>query len=182
MNNIIFFNLYSLAHQSNFLDKIFVFCAEYLPYIAVVLAIFFILYRNGIKINQNNLFKEIRKSFREFIFIFAPAVLGWGIVSFLKDIFAKPRPFIQFHNLVDPLFIHGGMDSFPSGHATFFGVLAVSIFFINKKVGFLFILFALIIGLTRIISGVHFPVDIICGYVLGVIIALIFNYFSKKSK
>jgi len=47
----------------------------------------------------------------------------------------------------------------------------------------LFIFFAIIIGLARIISGIHFPVDILLGYLLGVAIVIIFNFVSnKKSK
>lgn len=182
MNNIIFFNFYSLAHQSNFLDKIFIFCAEYLPYIAVLGIIFFVAYHYIGEFELRNPFGVIKKRFREVYLIFTPAILGWVVASILKDIFASSRPFIQFENLVRPLFLHGGMDSFPSGHATFFGALALSIFFVNKKVGYLFIFFALLIGLARIISGVHFPIDILCGYALGIIIVLIFRYFTKKSK
>jgi len=182
MNNIIFFNFYSLSHQSNFLDKVIVFLAEYLPYIVVLLAFSFIIFRNWEIIKENNLFYVIRKFFKESIFIFAPASLGWVITSLLKDLFENPRPFVEFKDIVTPLFLHGGMDSFPSGHATFFGALALSIFFVNKKVGYIFILFAILIGLTRIISGVHFPVDILCGYILGLTIALIFHYFTKRNR
>ena len=182
MNNTIFFSLYNLAHQSNFLDKIFIFCAEYLPYLAVIFIIIFVAYHYAGEFEWQKPFAVIKKRFREIYLIFAPAILGWIVVEILKDIFASPRPFIKFAESVNPLFVHGGMDSFPSGHATFFGALALSVFFVNKKMGYLFILFALIIGFARIISGIHFPIDILCVYILGIIIVLIFHYFTKKSK
>jgi undecaprenyl-diphosphatase len=61
--------------------------------------------------------------------------------------------------------------SFPSGHATFFMALAVSIFLSHKKAGYLFMFFALLIGIARIIAGVHFPVDILGGFVIGALVA-----------
>lgn len=183
MNNIIFFKLYSLAHTNYFLDKVIVFCADYLPYIVVIIAVFFLLHKSYKFVSEKNLFSIIRNSTRDFVYIFSPAVLGWVIADILKNIFASPRPFIEFENLVRPLFTHGGMDSFPSGHATFYGALALSILFVNKKMGYLFIFFALLIGLARIISGVHFPIDILSGYILGGIIFFIFYYiFIKKFK
>ena len=182
MNNAIFFSLYSLAHQSKLFDNFVFFCAEYLIYIGVILAIFFIIYHNWKFLKEDNIFFIIRKFFKEFIMVFVPACFAWVVTDILKNIFASPRPFIKFADIVTPLFTHGGMDSFPSGHATFFGALALSLFFVNKKVGYLFILFAILIGLARIISGVHFPVDILCGYILGIIIVLIFHYFTKKNK
>jgi undecaprenyl-diphosphatase len=80
-----------------------------------------------------------------------------------------------------PLFLHGGMDSFPSGHAMFFGALAMSLFFVHKRMGYLYFVVALIVGLARIAAGVHFPVDIFVSYILGIIIAYIFKLiFGKK--
>jgi len=183
MNDLIFFKLYKLAHLNYFLDKIVIFCAEYLPYIAILIIIIFLLYKNYKIANEKNFFSKIRNSTKELIYIFLPAISGWVIADIVKNIVKFPRPFIKFIDVVNPLFIHGGMDSFPSGHATFFSALAFSLFFINKKLGYLFVFFAILIGLARIISGVHFPVDIFSGYVLGAIIFFIFNFiFSKKVK
>jgi undecaprenyl-diphosphatase len=86
---------------------------------------------------------------------------------------------------VTPLFIHGGYNSFPSGHATFFASLALAMFFYHKKRGWYFLLSALIIGLARIISGVHYPIDIVAGYIIGVcsayfVIKLFRPWFKRK--
>jgi len=37
----------------------------------------------------------------------------------------------------------------------------------HKKMGYLFIFFALLIGISRIIAGVHYPIDIMAGYGFG---------------
>ena len=87
----------------------------------------------------------------------------------LKHFIHAPRPFVALSN-IHSLFSETGY-AFPSGHATFFGALAVAIFFLDKKVGLRFMTFALLIGLARIIAGVHFPVDILGGFALGALVA-----------
>jgi membrane-associated phospholipid phosphatase len=49
--------------------------------------------------------------------------------------------------------------------------LAVSIFFSHKKMGYVFIALAFVIGFARIAGGVHFPVDILGGFILGALVA-----------
>jgi undecaprenyl-diphosphatase len=60
--------------------------------------------------------------------------------------------------------------------------LAFSIFFLHKKAGYYFMFFALLIGLARIMAGVHFPADILGGFVLGFAISFIFDVFFKNRK
>ena len=50
---------------------------------------------------------------------------------------------------------------------------------INKKVGYFYIMGAILIGLARIASGVHFPIDIIFGYIIGIAVTLIFSLIFK---
>jgi undecaprenyl-diphosphatase len=79
--------------------------------------------------------------------------------------------------------------SFPSSHATnMFGLATLFSFFYPKQVIY-FVTFACLIGFSRIYCGVHYPGDVLGGFVLGFIIAwLIYNvyfyirkhFFSKK--
>ena len=110
----------------------------------------------------------IRK-WKEITLVFFSGVLAWILAYILKIIIYTPRPFEVFSNIV-PLFSESGY-AFPSGHATFFMALAFALFFNHKKAGYVFILFALLIGIARIIAGVHFPVDILGGFILGFFIA-----------
>ena len=181
MNNSIFFGLYNIAHQSSFLDKLIVFCAEYLPYLVIIFIVFYIIYKNSDQLfDWKKPFNEIKLKFNKLVYIFTPVAVGWISVSILKDIFKQPRPFILFADKVQPLFIHGGMDSFPSGHATFFAALALSTYFVNKKLGTICFIVAIIVGVSRIISGVHFPVDILVGYMFGLVVSFIFKSIFKN--
>ena len=180
MNNLIFYKLYSLAHQSYFLDSIIIFCARYLIYIVIIFVFFFIIYKNSDELfDIRKPFNEIRIKFNKLVFVFSSVIVGYIASSILKDTFKHPRPFIVFADKVKPLFLHGGMDSFPSGHATFFGALILSTFYINKKLGIFCLVTGLLVGMARVAVGIHFPVDILAGYILGTLVALTLNYIFK---
>jgi undecaprenyl-diphosphatase len=95
------------------------------------------------------------------------ALLAWIISQMIKSLLPTLRPFEI--NGEPPLTITVPFDSgFPSGHtAASFG-LATSIWLHNKKVGFVFILAAILVGWGRIISNVHYLGDVLAGIVLGV--------------
>ena len=155
MNDSIFFFFYNLAHSSKLFDQIVIFVADIFPYIVVILAFLFLIF--------------YKKNFKETILIFFSSAFAWFLAYVLKFLFHTQRPFDLFPNVVS-LFPETGY-AFPSGHATFFMALAFALFFNHKKVGYAFVLFAFLIGVSRIVAGVHFPVDILGGFVLGFFIA-----------
>jgi len=159
MNNTIFFFFYNLAHHSLFFDALVIFFAVYFPFVVGFLALIFLLFY---------------KKWKGIILVFFSSFLAYFLSVVLKFFFHTIRPYLALPN-VHALFNESGY-AFPSGHASFFMALAVSLFFYNKKVGYIFMLFALLIGLARIIAGVHFPVDILGGFALGTLIA----YFIKN--
>ena len=180
MNNQIFFSLYSFAHQSVTLDWLIVFCANNFGYIMVFLAFVYLVFHTEGVFDYKAPFLQYKNKIKEITFVFTSSIVAYISEFILKHLIPSPRPFIYFEN-VKPLFLHGGMDSFPSGHAMFFGALATSLFFVNKRIGYLYFIVALIVGLARVSAGVHFPIDIFVGYILGIIIAYIFKLvFNKK--
>jgi len=175
MNNEIFYFFYNLAHKSVFFDKLVFFVADIFPYIVIILAFLFLIFHHEVLFSKNP-FKALIQKWKEIFLSFFSGLFAWILAHILKTFFSTTRPFDLFQNVV-PLFTETGF-AFPSGHATFFSALAFSIFFNHKKVGYVFIFFAVLIGLARIIAGVHFPVDILGGFILGFLIAFLF----KKSK
>jgi len=170
MNNSIFYFFYNFAHQSNFQDSLIVFFANYLPYIVIFSSALFVLYHYNVFKSVNSLETLILRC-REVSLIFFTPVIAWITAYILKILIHTSRPFLILSN-VQPLFPETGY-SFPSGHATFFSALAVSIFFRSKKAGYVFIFCALLIGIARIVAGVHFPIDILAGFMLGVAVAFL---------
>ena len=118
-------------------------------------------------------FEELARRAREIISFFISAVFAWFLAQFFKYIIAHPRPYDAFTN-IHPLITETG-SSFPSGHATFFAALATSVYLYHKRAGIVLWICALAIGFARILAGVHFPVDILGGYALGILIAILFH-------
>lgn len=179
MNTSIFLKLYSLAHQSLFSDWLFVFASNWFGYIMVFLAFVYLFFHEEGKFDYRKPFSQLKNKIKNIFLVFFSAVFAWILADILKSNIFAPRPFLYFQN-IKPLFLHGGFDSFPSGHAVFFGALATSLFFVNKRMGIWYIIVALIVGLSRVISGVHFPIDIFWGYIFGFIIAFIFKLLMHK--
>ncbi|MEX2028928.1 MAG: phosphatase PAP2 family protein [Candidatus Paceibacterota bacterium] len=177
MDNQIFFFFYNLAHQSQIFDLMVIFLADIFPYIVVMLAGLFLLFHHEI-IRAENPFQVFLKKKIEILTVFFSIFLAFCISVVLKILFHTERPFNALPE-VSALFFESGY-AFPSGHATFFSALAFSIFFLHKKAGYVFMIFALIIGLARVVTGVHFPIDILGGFALGVLVAYLVAYFAKN--
>ena len=164
MNNAIFYFFYNLAHQSILLDKVIVFFAVYFSYMVVILALgYFFFYR---------------QSWREFFFVFFSVALAGALSKLFKFLIHTPRPIMVLPD-IHTLFLKDSF-AFPSDHAAVFAALGFSIFFLNRRAGYVFIIFALLIGLARIIAGVHFPIDILGGFILGTLTSYFVAYFLKS--
>ncbi|URJ59580.1 phosphatase PAP2 family protein [Paenibacillus polymyxa] len=97
----------------------------------------------------------------------------WVLNTLIKEILQRERPSLQH-------LVEAGGYSFPSGHAMismgFYGMI-FAIWAIERKIRerSLFLpcvlgaLLILLIGLSRIYLGVHFPTDIVGGYIAGII-------------
>lgn len=99
-----------------------------------------------------------------------------GLSEIIKNVVGEPRPFLMG---VSALYHHGNYDAFPSGHTSLFVALAVGIWYRFKTVGIILFISALIIGTARVVVGIHWPLDIIGGIVLGIVGAWLGNYISK---
>jgi len=141
------------------MDQLIIFFAVYFPYIVIAAAGVILLFKY--------------KSWREFFIVFATSGSAWIITHILKNLIQASRPEVQ------ALFEADGY-AFPSGHAAFFFALAISTLFFHKKTGYWFMFFAALISLVRIMAGVHSPVDILGGFVLGALLAYLVKYIYDK--
>jgi undecaprenyl-diphosphatase len=116
-------------------------------------------------------------------------IMGVGILAracaeIIKILVREPRPFVALADRVTPLFqhggIHGGLDSFPSGHATLFFALAVMVYKHDHRWGIVMFVLATLICLARIMAGVHYPLDILAGALLGMLVAGIMVRFDVR--
>ena len=105
-------------------------------------------------------------------------ITSFGLNSFMKHVVARPRPYISgVVSKLDPP-LGGALDeyaSFPSGHTQmttgFFGAVASR----SKRV-LVWVscaLTVLLIALSRLYFGVHYPSDVLMGFLCGALIALL---------
>lgn len=177
MNDQIFFFFYNLAHQSVFFDKLVIFFAVYFIFIVIVSAMLFLVFYHKIFSSENPI-KEFINKWKEFVLLFLSTGIALMGAKILKVLFQTFRPFVIFPQ-VQPLFMESGY-AFPSGHTMLASAIAFAIYFTNKKAGYYFMFFALLIGVSRIVSGVHFPVDILGGFILGAGVSSLVAYFVKN--
>ena len=71
--------------------------------------------------------------------------------------------------------------SFPSGHTLNGITAAVTLMFIDKRMGIPAIVLAVLIAFSRMYNFMHFPTDILAGAVLGVVSAVFVNFLFKRA-
>lgn len=98
--------------------------------------------------------------------------------SYLKPLVARLRP---CHALSDVrLLVNcGGKYAFPSSHATNIAGFATLFTLIYRKYWYWFWSIALLIGFSRIYVGVHYPGDVLGGFLIGATLALIVYYLYR---
>lgn len=107
------------------------------------------------------------------------ALIAWGFSQMIKSLFPTERPFEIYETI--PMTMTVPFDgAFPSGHTASTFAMAFSIWLHDKKVGFIFIFLAVLVGYARIASRVHFPGDVIGGAAVGVLTAYLFDKVHLK--
>ncbi len=92
-------------------------------------------------------------------------ILASAVLKGLNLLFFRLRPFTAHE--VNLLFYHPSDSSLPSNAATVSFVFAVGVLQRSRTLGLVGIALGLILGLSRVIGGVHYPLDIVAGAVLG---------------
>ncbi|AEV28972.1 membrane-associated phospholipid phosphatase [Sphaerochaeta pleomorpha str. Grapes] len=107
------------------------------------------------------------------------SVTSMGI---LKAIVRAPRPFTVLPSIAGKRLATATGYSFPSGHTTtaasFYSALAVA--YKKRTLSIISAIMIILVGTSRLYLGVHWPIDVFGGLVLGVSISLLAS--SKLSK
>lgn len=150
----IFFLFYNYTFSSGFLSKSAVF-------ITIYSSKFFslIYFAAGAWLIYNG-DSEIRG------FIFMPALV-YLQAKVIPHFYNRRRPFAEFgcRNLIKQRRDH----SFPSTHTASSLIISLAMFNLNSQLGVLMIITAILTALSRIMTGVHYPSDIIGGWLLALI-------------
>lgn len=116
-----------------------------------------------------------RRSPRPFVLVLLADAAAEGVANALKAIVGSQRP----HGY-DPLVPVPHSPSFPSGHATVSFACATVLSALAPRAAPLFVVLAAAIAYSRLYVGVHWPLDVVAGAVLGVAIALLLLSATRR--
>ena len=113
--------------------------------------------------------------------------LGAIVVNlWLKVVIARPRPYADVNGYYYPLWLMLGSHmesdfSFPSGHTNAAFAAMVPVFALGRKSwSWLALLFAVLMGISRIYLVVHYPSDVLGGLITGTIAGLIGTFVALR--
>lgn len=118
------------------------------------------------------------------LLMFASLVLTYLVNNLLlKDLIDRARPYEMLDN-VQRLIGKQHDASFPSGHSASSFAAAMCIYLNGpKKYGIPALLLALLIALSRLYVGVHYPGDIVTGAIIGSLMAwLVYKVYDARQE
>jgi undecaprenyl-diphosphatase len=106
------------------------------------------------------------------------AALAWGLSdlfnsNLVKSVFERPRPCLTLPD-VHLLVGCGQTYSFPSGHAVTSFAIATFLSLVYPRARWVLFPVAILISFSRIAVGVHYPFDILAGWVEGAFFGYLF--------
>ena len=109
------------------------------------------------------------------MYVFVPAA-GFVILSFLRKKINAPRPYEEWN--INPLFDRDSPgQSMPSRHVFSATIISMACLHASLSVGVILLVFSALLGLVRVLGGVHFPKDVVVGYICGLVWGVIFFLF-----
>ena len=167
LNNHLFAAINQFAGLNQFFDYMFMFFAEVMPYLFIVLVI-------------AAWFRSKEHTKRYLIGATVPSVVGIAINHVIAQVYFHPRPFMN--DLGTTLVAHTPSTSFPSDHTTFMFCIAFSLLChqATRTVALGLTLLAVIGGLSRVYIGVHFPFDIAAAAVVSGFAAMVVHSARYK--
>ena len=92
-------------------------------------------------------------------------------VTLLRKVLARPRPYEEYpiDQILEKETQHNAM---PSRHIFSASIIAMMCFTISPLFACILLALAALEGYIRVVGGVHYPLDVIIGYLLGVLFGL----------
>ena len=109
------------------------------------------------------------------IYLFIPAS-GFVILSFLRKKINAPRPY-EVWEIVPLLDRDSPGKSMPSRHVFSATIISMACMHASLSVGVILLVLSALLGLVRVSGGVHYPKDVVVGYICGLVWGVIFFLF-----
>ncbi|MEV5276767.1 phosphatase PAP2 family protein [Streptomyces sp. NPDC051994] len=108
-------------------------------------------------------------------------VLAYLVNDGIKSVFTEPRPCraLPHDFLIEKC---PPMDdyAFPSNHTTVAAAAAVALFLVNRRLGIVASLAALLMAASRVYVGAHYPHDVLVAFVVGTVVALAVTWSARR--
>ena len=87
----------------------------------------------------------------------------------LGHLAAEPRPYAALHHVL--LLVPSTTDfSFPSDHAVMAGAVAAGLWWVDRRLGAVALVLALLMAFARVYVGAHYPGDVVAGLLVGALV------------
>ena len=109
------------------------------------------------------------------IYVFIPAS-GFVILSLLRKKINAPRPYEEWD--IKPLLDRDSPgQSMPSRHVFSATIISMACLHASLSVGVILLVLSAFLGLVRVLGGVHYPKDVVVGYICGLAWGVLFFLF-----
>lgn len=106
------------------------------------------------------------------MYVFIPAS-GFVILSFLRKKINAPRPYEEWD--IKPLLDRDSPgQSMPSRHVFSATIISMACLHTSLTMGMICLILSAFLGLVRVLGGVHFPKDVVVGYICGLVWGVLF--------
>lgn len=115
------------------------------------------------------------QSSRVTAFILIPAI-SFVLVSFARKLLNSPRPYETWD--ITPLILKNTKgNSMPSRHVFSATIISMALLRLHIILGIFFLILSLAIAICRVLGGVHYPRDVIAGFLVGIASGLLLFLF-----
>ena len=109
------------------------------------------------------------------IYVFISAT-GFVILSLLRKKINAPRPYEEWD--IKPLLDRDSPgQSMPSRHVFSATIISMACLHASLSVGVILLVLSALLGLVRVLGGVHYPKDVVVGYICGLVWGVLFFLF-----
>ncbi|MFI5699977.1 phosphatase PAP2 family protein [Streptomyces xanthochromogenes] len=108
-------------------------------------------------------------------------VLAYAVNDAVKSVFTEPRPCRALpHDFLIEKCPPVNDYAFPSNHTTVAAAAAVALFLVDRRLGAIAALAALLMGASRVYVGAHYPHDVLVALVAGGVVAFVVTWSARR--
>lgn len=110
------------------------------------------------------------------VYIILAIIVSGLICDIFKICLARARPQMLFSNNLYGFYgfkLSAKMWSFPSGHSTTLGSIAMALALCFRRFAWVFIVVGFILACCRVLASAHYPSDVIAGFYLGALSSIL---------